>query len=75
MSGFNGFDWPKVQTPTLPDGAYGVYEFIVKVDAEGTVVKVTPVQRGLSLEAQRKLMEMIQQLEFIPKGANLPAEV
>jgi protein TonB len=74
MSGFNGFDWPKVQPPALPDGAYGVYEFIVKVDAEGTVVKVTPVQRGLSLEAQRKLMEMIQQLEFIPKGANLPAE-
>ena len=27
MSGFNGFDWPKVQTPTLPDEAYGVYEF------------------------------------------------
>ncbi len=74
MSGFNGFDWPKVQPPTLPDDAYGVYEFIVKVDADGAVVKVTPVQRGLSLEAQRKLVEMIQQLEFIPKGANLPAE-
>jgi outer membrane biosynthesis protein TonB len=70
MSGFNGFDWPKVQPPTLPDGAYGVYEFIVKVDADGTVVKITPVQRGLSLDAQRKLMEMIQQLEFIPKGNN-----
>lgn len=74
MSGFNGFDWPKVQTPTLPDEAYGVYEFIVKVDAEGTVVKVTPVQRGLSLDAQQRLKDMIQQLEFIPKGANLPAE-
>ncbi|HEX6890610.1 MAG TPA: hypothetical protein VF141_07955, partial [Chryseolinea sp.] len=71
MSGFNGFDWPKVQTPTLPDEAYGVYEFIVKVDAEGTVVKVTPVQRGLSLDAQQRLKDMIQQLEFIPKGANL----
>jgi periplasmic protein TonB len=74
MSGFNGFDWPKVQTPSLPDEAFGVYEFIVKVDAEGTVVKVTPVQRGLSLEAQQRLKDMIQQLEFIPKGANLPAE-
>ncbi|HEY5916697.1 MAG TPA: hypothetical protein VIU13_04825 [Chryseolinea sp.] len=70
MSGFTGFDWPKVQPPPLPDGAYGVYEFIVKVDAEGTVIKVTPRERGLSLEAQRKLMEMIQQLEFIPKGDN-----
>jgi protein TonB len=74
MSGFNGFDWPKVQTPALPDEAFGVYEFIVKVDAEGTVVKVTPVQRGLSLDAQQRLKDMIQQLEFIPKGANLPAE-
>ena len=74
MSGFNGFDWPKVQTPTLPDEAFGVYEFIVKIDAEGTVVKVTPVQRGLSLEAQQRLRDMIQQLEFIPKGANLPNE-
>jgi len=74
MSGFNGFDWPKVQSPTMPDEAYGVYEFIVKVDADGTVIKVTPVQRGLSLQAQQKLKEMIQQLEFIPKGGNLPAE-
>lgn len=70
MSGFTGFDWPKVQTPALPDEAYGVYEFIVKVDADGTVIKVTPVQRGLSLEAQQKLRDMIQQLEFIPKGDN-----
>jgi periplasmic protein TonB len=74
ISGFNGFEWPKVQTPTLPDEAYGVYEFIVKVDADGTVVKVTPVRSGLSREAQQRLKDMIQQLEFIPKGANLPAE-
>jgi protein TonB len=73
MSGFNGFEWPDVKPPTLPDDAYGVYEFIVKVDADGTVVKITPVQRGLSLDAQRKLSAMIQELEFIPKGAN-PAE-
>jgi periplasmic protein TonB len=72
MSGFNGFDWPKVQTPTLPDEAYGVYEFIVKVDDQGEVIGVTPVQRGLSLEAQQKLKDMIQQLVFVPKGSNLP---
>jgi protein TonB len=74
MSGFKGFDWPSVQTPTLPDEAYGVYEFIVKVDADGTVTKVEPVQRGLSLEAERKLRAIIQQLEFTPKGINLPPE-
>jgi len=74
MSGFKGFDWPSVQTPVLPDEALGVYEFIVKVDADGTVTKVEPVQRGLSLEAERKLRAIIQQLEFTPKGTNLPAE-
>jgi len=74
MSGFNGFDWPKVQAPTLPDEAYGVYEFMVKVDDQGDVISVTPLQRGLSLEAERKLKEVIQKLVFVPKGSNLPAQ-
>lgn len=74
MSGFNGFDWPKVQTPSLPDDAYGVYEFIVKVDDQGDVISVTPLQRGLSLEAERKLKEVIQRLVFVPKGSNLPPQ-
>ena len=74
MSGFNGFDWPKVQTPTLPDEAYGVYEFMVKVDDQGDVISVTPLQRGLSLEAERKLKEVIQRLVFVPKGSNLPPQ-
>ena len=72
MSGFNGFDWPTVQTPTLPDEAFGVYEFIVKVDDQGEVVDVKAVQRGLSLEAEQRLKAMIQKLEFVPKGSNLP---
>ena len=72
MTGFNGFDWPTVQTPSLPDQAYGVYEFIVKVDDQGEVVDVKAVQRGLSLEAEQKLKAMIQRLEFVPKGTNLP---
>lgn len=74
MSGFNGFDWPTVQTPSLPDEAYGVYEFIVKVDDQGDVISVTSLKRGLSLEAERKLKEVIQKLVFVPKGANLPAQ-
>lgn len=74
MSGFNGFDWPKVQTPSLPDDAYGVYEFIVKVDDQGDVISVTPLKRGLSLEAERKLKEVIQRLVFVPKGSNLPPQ-
>jgi len=70
MSGFNGFDWPTVNAPTMPEEAYGVYEFLVKVDEEGNVISVTAEKRGLSLEAERKLKEMIQRLEFIPKGSN-----
>jgi hypothetical protein len=73
MSGFNGFEWPKVETPSLPDEAYGTYEFIVKIDDQGDVVDVDPVKRGLSLEAEQRLKAMIQRLEFVPKGSNLPA--
>lgn len=74
LSGFNGFEWPSVQTPTLPDEAFGVYEFMVKVDDRGDVISVTSLQRGLSLEAERKLKSIIQQLVFVPKGTNLPAQ-
>jgi hypothetical protein len=63
-----------VQTPTLPDEAFGVYEFLVKVDDQGDVISVTPLQRGLSLEAERKLKEVIQRLVFLPKGSNLPPQ-
>jgi outer membrane biosynthesis protein TonB len=74
MSGFKGFGWPTVETPGLPDESYGVYEFIVKVDDQGYVVSVTPLQRGLSFEAERRLKTAIQKLQFIPKGTNLPAQ-
>lgn len=73
MSGFKGFDWPKVETPPLPDEAFGEYEFVVKVDDQGEVVDVKAVKRGLSLEAEQRLKAMIQRLEFIPKGTDLPA--
>lgn len=74
FSGFNGFDWPTVQAPSLPDDAFGVYEFMVKIDDQGDVISVTPLQRGLSLEAERKLKAVIQQLVFTPKGTNLPPQ-
>jgi hypothetical protein len=74
MSGFNGFEWPSVQSPALPDEAFGVYEFMVKVDDQGDVISVTPLKRGLSLEAERKLKAVIQQLVFQPKGSNLPPQ-
>lgn len=74
MSGFKGFSWPTVETPGLPDESYGVYEFVVKVDDKGYVISVTPLQRGLSIEAERRLKAAIQKLQFIPKGINLPAQ-
>lgn len=74
MSGFSGFSFPKVETPPLPDEAFGVYEFIVKVDDKGYVISVKPVKRGLSLEAERSLREVIEQLEFVPKGSNSPPQ-
>jgi outer membrane biosynthesis protein TonB len=74
MSGFNGFAWPKVETPALPNEAYGIYEFTVKVDDQGVVISVTAAQRGLSIEAERRLKAAIQKLQFVPKGSNLPVQ-
>lgn len=74
MSGFGTFGYPDIDTPPLPDESYGVYEFRVKVDEQGYVVSVTPVQRGLSFEAERRLKAAIQKLQFIPKGNPQAAE-
>ena len=74
MSGFGGFGHPDIETPQLPDESYGVYEFRVKVDEQGYVISVTPVQRGLSFEAERRLKAAIQQLQFIPRGNPRPSE-
>lgn len=74
MTGFNGFGAPSIDTPPLPDESYGIYEFKVKVDEQGYVISVTPVTRGLSFEAERRLKAAIQKLQFIPKGINLPAQ-
>lgn len=74
MTGFNGFGPPNINTPPLPDESYGVYEFKVKVDDQGYVISVTPLQRGLSFEAERRLKAAIQNLQFIPKGTNLPPQ-
>ncbi|HEU5146114.1 MAG TPA: hypothetical protein VFT90_05335 [Chryseosolibacter sp.] len=74
MSGFGTFGYPEIETPPLPDESYGVYEFKVKVDEQGYVVSITPVQRGLSFEAERRLKAAIQKLQFIPKGNPQAAE-
>jgi protein TonB len=74
MSGFGGFEWPTVETPALPDESYGVYEFTVKVDEQGYVISVIPLQRGLSFEAERRLKAAIQKLQFVPKGKPAPSE-
>lgn len=74
MSGFGTFGYPEIETPPLPDESYGVYEFKVKVDEQGYVVSITPLQRGLSFEAERRLKAAIQKLQFIPKGNPQAAE-
>lgn len=72
MTGFNGFGTPHIDPPPLPDDSHGKYVFRVRVDDRGYVISVTAVERGLSLEAERRLKAAIEKLQFIPKGTNLP---
>lgn len=74
MSGFGTFGYPDIETPQLPNESNGIYEFRVKVDEQGYVISVTSVQRGLSIEAERRLKATIQNLQFIPKGNPQAAE-
>lgn len=74
MSGFGTFGYPDINTPQLPNESNGIYEFRVHVDEQGYVTRVETVQRGLSIEAERRLKATIQRLQFIPKGNPQPAE-
>jgi protein TonB len=74
MSGFGAFGYPDINTPELPGNSNGIYEFKVKVDADGYVISVTTLQRGLSYEAERRLKATIQELRFLPQGNPQPAE-
>jgi len=70
VTGFDGFEKPVIVTPELPDGAFGVYEFTVRVDDQGEIVEIKTTQRGLSIDAEKKLKEAILRAQFIPKGDN-----
>lgn len=74
MSGFGSFGYPDIETPQLPNESNGIYEFRVKVDEQGYVISVTSLQRGLSIEAERRLKATIQNLQFVPKGNPQAAE-
>ncbi len=74
MSGFGTFGYPDINTPDLPKGSTGTYEFKVQVDEQGYVTRVEIVQRGSNIEAERRLRATIQNLQFIPKGNPQPAE-
>jgi periplasmic protein TonB len=72
FTGFKGFGKPEIKLPDLPEESYGVYEFTVKVDENGYVQEVNPKQRGLSLEAERRIRDVIQKIRFPPQGSDLP---
>lgn len=74
MSGFGSFGYPDINSPQLPGESNGIYEFKVHVDEQGYVTRVETLQRGLSIEAERRLKATIQNLQFIPKGNPQAAE-
>lgn len=73
ISGFKGFEWPKIVTPEVPEEAYGIYEFIVIIDDEGDVINVVTEKRGPSSVAHKKFEDIVRKLTFVPQGANPPS--
>ncbi|MBK8292966.1 MAG: hypothetical protein IPK96_20545 [Flammeovirgaceae bacterium] len=63
MSGWAWADDPKI--PNLPDNEEGRIEFEIECDADGDIVKITTIQRGLSAQAEKLLREEIQKTSLM----------
>ncbi len=59
--------------PEIPEDSYGTYEFLVKVNSQGEIEKITTKTRGIGLEAENIFKKLIQNLDFTPNKSNLPA--
>jgi protein TonB len=73
VSGFDGFDRPDIVKPEIPEDSYGTYEFLVKVNSQGDIEKITTKTRGIGLEAENIFKKLIQNLDFTPNKSSMPA--
>jgi outer membrane biosynthesis protein TonB len=67
MSGWAWADSPK--TPDLPDNDDGRIEFEIECDADGEIVRITTLNRGLSIKAEQMLKEEIRKNSLVRTSA------
>jgi outer membrane biosynthesis protein TonB len=67
MSGWAWADSPK--TPDLPDNDDGRIEFEIECDADGEIVRITTLNRGLSIKAEQMLKEEIRRNSLVRTSA------
>lgn len=68
-----GWKWDREPNVKTPDNEKpGKLVFEIKVDENGDIVKLTVIERGLSLETEKRCREEIMRRTFTPTGANVP---
>lgn len=70
-----GWAWAEEPTlPSIPDNENGRIEFEIECDAEGEIIRITTLNRGLSAKAEQLLREEIQRNSLVRTAAGKAPE-
>jgi periplasmic protein TonB len=72
VTGFTDFEKPDIKLPDVPEESYGTYRFLIRVNGEGDIVKITLETKGISTDAEKILRQHIEKVEFIPAKNKMP---
>jgi len=71
LFGMTGWDWAsQPKAPELPDNENGRIVFQIECDENGDIVKITTIDRGLSLKAEQLLKAEIQKNSLVRTATN-----
>src|SRR5690606_1364969 len=69
-----GWDWAEIPSPSVPTNEQGgIVRFEIKVNADGEIIAIRTLERGVLPETEKACRQAIERLSFIKKGDNVPA--
>ena len=67
-----GWNWDDKPNPNVPNNEAGRLVFEIKVDANGDIISIKTLERGVSLEAEQICRRSVEKLTFTKTGSNVP---